>query len=391
MKKGVVMWGAVLAAVWGAYLPAQEVQVKTAHYEVVSDMGDGEALSKELESRFTVYHRLFRFDPASASFPLRVRSFRDRDAYDNYISARLGGPRPGAVYLHYNQAERRELVINRGGADEWRMLPYQVFIQYLRAFIPNPPSWMREGFAIYFSTLVFSETGEIKYEENLSWLETVKRLGPPGPREILLADKRGPGGGPGGIQSIGQSNFQSLSWSLVSFFLSSGMQDYFRAVTESFMVLSPAATAEENSEAVMARISLFSGMEDLERDYRNYISSRKTFAELIGEGQKAYAGRDLPAAELAFLEAMDQKPAHHAPYYYLGLLSYEEGNYDMAESYYLSAANYGADRALVLYALGVNAASAGKKKEAVDYLRQAAAASPDRYREKAESLIAKLR
>ncbi|MDR1900460.1 MAG: hypothetical protein LBQ55_10660 [Treponema sp.] len=391
MKKGVVLWGAVLAAVWGARLPAQELRVTTAHYEVTADMGDGETLSKELEGRFAVYHRLFRFDPARAALPLRVRSFRDREAYDRYISARLGGPRPGAVYLHYNQAERRELVINRGGADEWRTLPYQVFIQYLRAFIPNPPSWMREGFAIYFSTLAFSEAGEITYEENLSWLETVKNAGAVSPEAIMLADKRVPGGGLGGSLGVGQGNFQSLSWSLVSFFLNSGMRDYFRAVTESFMVLSPAAAAEENSEAVMARISLFVGMEDLERDYRNYIASRKTFAELIGEGQRAYAGGDLPAAELAFLEALAQKPAHHAPYYYLGLLSYEEGNYDMAESYYLSAADYGADRALVFYALGVNAASAGRKKEAVDYLRQAAAASPDRYREKAESLIAKLR
>jgi hypothetical protein len=44
----------------------------------------------------------------------------------------------------------------------------------------------------------------------------------------------------------------------------------------------------------------------------------------------------------------------------------------------------------VYYALGVNAASAGKTREAADYLKQAAAASPDRYQEKAESLIRRL-
>jgi tetratricopeptide (TPR) repeat protein len=392
MKKSMVM-GAVLAALCGMYLSAQEaewetVQVTTAHYEVIADAGDGEALSRELENRFAVYDRLFRFDPSRSAFPLRVRSFRNRDAYDSYISARLGGPRPGAVYLHYNQSERRELVIHRGGADEWRTLPYQAFIQYLRAFVSNPPSWIREGFAVYFSTLAASETGELKYEENLNWIETVRGLigSPgqasglaPGPKEIMLADK-------GGMLE----HFQSLAWSLVSFFLNSGTKDYFRAVTESFLVLSPAAGAEENAEAVLGRISLFGSMEDLEKDYRNYIASRKTFPELIDEGQKAYAAKDRAAAELAFLRAVEQKPGHYAPYYYLGLLSYEEGSYDMAETWYLSAANNGADGALVAYALGVNAASAGRKKEAADYLRRAAAASPERYGDRVRELLRRL-
>jgi tetratricopeptide (TPR) repeat protein len=87
---------------------------------------------------------------------------------------------------------------------------------------------------------------------------------------------------------------------------------------------------------------------------------------------------------------MEQKPGHYAPYYYLGLLSYEEGSYDMAESYYLSAADRGADGALVSYALGVNAASAGRKKEAADYLRRAAAASPERYGDRTRDLLRRL-
>jgi hypothetical protein len=44
----------------------------------------------------------------------------------------------------------------------------------------------------------------------------------------------------------------------------------------------------------------------------------------------------------------------------------------------------------VYYALGVNAASAGKIRDAADYLKQAAAASPDRSQEKAETLLQRL-
>jgi tetratricopeptide (TPR) repeat protein len=356
--------------------------VRSEHYVVMSDTGDGGAVSREMESRFAIYNRLFRFDPAAGSFPLLVRVYRNKDSYDKYISGRLGGTRSGAVYLHYRQSDRRELVINRGSMDEGRMVPYQAFIQFLRAFVSNPPSWVREGFAIYFSTLTVTGEGEPAYEENLSWLDTVKGLGENAlsPEAIFLADQRG-----------FPQDFQSLSWALVSFFLSSGKEEYFRTMTESFLLLSNTATAAENSEALMRRISLWNPLDNLSKDFQNYLASRKTFTELIEEGQKAYAVRDPVGAEIAFLNALDQKPSHYAPYYYLGLLAYEENSYDMAEQYYRSALQNGADEALVFYAMGVNAASAGKTREAIEYLRQAAAASPERYREKSDSLIQRLR
>ncbi|MDR0878109.1 MAG: hypothetical protein LBN21_08660 [Treponema sp.] len=381
-----VFFTVVFIAVVLCSLSAQEgsraVPVRSDHYTVLSDAGDGAQVSRELESRFAVYNRLFRFDTANTAFPLQVRVYRNTETYNNYVSARLGEIRPGAVYLHYNQEGRRELVINRLSADEGKILPYQAFVQFLRAFIPNPPSWMREGFAIYFSTLTFNDSGEISYEENLSWLDTVKKLGPnaASAEAILLADKQ-----------IFPPDFQSLSWALVSFFLNSGSDDYFRTITESFMVLSPSATAAENSEAVFRRVGLWNSYDSLSGDYKSYIASRKTFAELIEEGQRAYTSGDKVVAELAFLSALDQKPVHYAPYYYLGLLAYDENNYDMAEQYYHSSIQYGADKALVSYALGVNAASAGRKTDAVNYLRTAAAANPAKYREKAESLIQRLR
>jgi hypothetical protein len=165
--------------------------------------------------------------------PLKVQVFLHPDAYDEYVSAHLGESRSGAVYIHYREADKRELVINRFSPDEGKALPYQAFIQYLRAFVPNPPPWMREGFAIYFSTLNFSPEGNLIYEENLSWLESVKKLGVASPplEEILLGDQNSIPAG--------------LSWAAVSFFLNSSNEDYFRSLTESFMLLSATVTAAE--------------------------------------------------------------------------------------------------------------------------------------------------
>ncbi|MDR1147657.1 MAG: hypothetical protein LBK66_03415 [Spirochaetaceae bacterium] len=391
MKKIVIALlfaAAILSPLMAQYDAANpiRVEVRNQYFNVISDGGsyDAEMLCREMEIRFDTYNRLFRFNPAALTGPLRIVSFSSKTAYDSYVSSKLGSTRDGAVYLHYSQPERRELVVNRGSPEEERMLAHQAFIQFFRAFIPYPPSWMREGFAIYFNTLKFDpETRELRYEENLSWLETVKNLGPhqPSLESVFLSDLNGM-----------PEYFQPVSWAIVSFFLNNGGNgDYFRAITEAFMLLSPSNSAAENSQVVMERLTSWNTLEKMRADYNNYIASRKTFAELIDLGQTAYTVKDIENAESYFLAALYQKPVHYAPYYYLGLLASEDSNYDMADAYYRSALQYGADSALVKYALGINAATAGRNSEAIAYLEEAAYESPERYKEKADSIIIRLK
>jgi hypothetical protein len=362
------------------------VEVRSLYFDVISDGGsyDAEILLRELELRFEVYNRLFRFNAAALPAPLKVRSFNNKNDYDRYVLERLGAARDGAVYLHYQQSDRRELVINRGSAEESRMLPHQAFIQYFRAFVSQPPTWMREGFAIYFNTLKFDKASrELRYEENLSWLETVKNLGSRGPtlETVFLADLRGQ-----------PEYFQPVSWALVSFFLNAGgNNEYFRTLTESFMLLSDQRTAGENGQSVLDRLLRWTNLEQMSNDYNNYINSRRTFAELVNAGQSAYSAKDYISASSYFQGAIYQKPTHYAPYYYLGLISYENHDFDNAEVYYRTALNYGADPALLNYALGVNAATASRPVDAINYLETATATDPARYREKAEAIIARLR
>jgi tetratricopeptide (TPR) repeat protein len=395
---------AALAAL-GVSLPAQENSkppMKSEHYEIraMDDAAllDLSMLARELELRFGVYNQLFRYDPQSAPLPLKVRVFTTQPSYDAYVSERLGDTRPGAVYLHYSQADKRELCVFRGSAEETEMLPHQAFIQFFRAFVSNPPAWMREGFAVYFNTLRFDPAGRapgetmngsLTYEENLSWLEYIKALGQnktaPTLRSVLQADSS--------PQSVNQppDNFQAAAWALVSFFLGSGMEDYYRTITDCFLALDQNASASENTIAVMRRISLWTDFSAMERDYKAYLDSRKTFNELIEEGRKAFTAGDFPNAEMYFTAAMYQKPAHYASYYYLGLIYYEQKKYAAAEEYYKSSLSYGADPGLVSYALGINAAMDERTSEAIRWLEQAATANPSRYREKVDALLVQLR
>jgi len=377
-------------------------------YEISADDGAESAVSglkQELELRFDAYNRLFRFDPSMLSAPLKVRVFSDKDAYDQYVMAQTGRTIPGAIYLHYNDIDRRELVVFRespepaadangqtSAPEDESMLAHQSFLQFLRAFIPNPPSWICEGFAIYFSSLRVNPEGKAEYEENLLWLESVKALGPklPSPQTLLQADITGkPYGNLSGNSEGVPEEFQISSWALISFLLNSG-QGYSRDLTDSIMLLSPSATAVENSLAVLQRFSLWNDFNVVAKDFSAYLDSRKTFQELMDDGQKAYSRGDLMNAELSFMTARDQRPSEYAPYYYLGLLSYEDKDYDAAEQYYRTSLEKGADAALINYALGINAAAAQRVKDAGVYLRKASELDPVKYRTRADDLLSRI-
>ncbi|MDR1507739.1 MAG: tetratricopeptide repeat protein [Treponema sp.] len=380
------------------------ISMNQGSYEIRStvDRPSTALLAAELEQRFETYNRVFHFDPSTLQLPLKVRYFTGKTEYDNYIASRVtegAQPAEGAVYLHYSAAEDRELVVLKGA--EADTLPYQAFIQFLRAFVPNPPPWMLGGFAVYFNTLSFNAgTKTLEYQENLTLLDTVKKQENVSLKNVLLADSASgiPDAAPsagarrdGGSSGSPQNNFRALSWGLVSFFLNNPESSYFRILTDSFMLLRPDASAEANAKVVYDRISLFARMDAFESDYRTYISSRKTFFDLVGEGQAAYGAKNYAAAAELFREALLLKPNNPAPFFYLGLIAYDESDYDTAEKWYTGALALGEDTGLVQYARGVNAAAAGRKAEAEAFLREASAASPQTYKALADDLISRLK
>jgi tetratricopeptide (TPR) repeat protein len=389
MKKRALILLSALGLSLGVFPLGAQDKVRTEHYEIAAENGAGPAadlLSKELELRFAVYNRLFRFDPAALAAPLKARVFADRAGYDGYVTARLGTAGAGAVYLHYSDAARRELVVFGDREENQAALAYQAFIQFLRAFVANPPSWIREGFAVYFSTLKFNPREEdLSYEENLAWLESVKnaRAERPSLQAVISADLEENPERP--------QDLRIFSWSVVSFFLNNGRDDYFRTLTECFMTLSPSAPAKENALAVRDRINLWNDPRIMEEDYRSYLEARKTFAEFMEEGRRAYAAGETEAAEQAFMGALEQRPSHYAPWYYLGLLLYDQKDHSAAEAYYQKSLECGADQAFVSYALGLNAISAGRNGDAAVWLEKAAQEDPSRYKTRVADLMGRLK
>ena len=395
MRRGIAVWLLLLAGAFFARLPAHAdggangegggpASLRTEHFEIIAYLGDAspedaQALALQMEARFAAHNRVFRFDARRLAAPLRVRAFRDAQRYEEYVASRLDGEAPpGAVYLHFAQAEMRELVIHLGG--EADALPFQAFIQFLRAFVPNPPVWMRDGFGVHFAALGISAEGLPLHRENLVWLDAVKGMGELPPPEAIMA-----AGAPAELE-----NFPGLAWALVSFFLNSGNENYLRSLTESFMVLSYAAGADENAAAAAGRIAMWNDMGEMTVAFRAYVGSRRSFGELVEEGQAAYIEGRAQGAEEAFRRALEIRPDHYAPWYYLGLIAFNAGDTEAAQRYYRAALELGADEAAVTYALALNAATAGRIGEAIGLLRRAAELSPARFGERAEALIGQL-
>ena len=107
-------------------------------------------------------------------------------------------------------------------------------------------------------------------------------------------------------------------------------------------------------------------------------------------GRVYYNAGNAMNAEMSFLAALEQRPSSYAPYYYLGLIYYEENSFDLAEEFYKVSLENGADAALVNYALGINAASAGRNADARIWLENAAELDPGRYETRVGELLQRL-
>ena len=359
-------------------------------YSVIAGNDESrESYRQEMEIRFGIYNNLFRFDPSRLAVPLNVRVFDNRESYDSYVITKLGSTIQGAVYIHYDEPEQRELVIHRGGPENEAILSHQAFVQYIRAFVPNPPSWILHGFAIHFSALKKDLQGNFVQDENLYWLERARLLAGrnsggmmPSAESVLYADERYSANFPAEFSD----DFKVTSWALVTFLLSAN-RDYYRILAESFMLLSSVNSAAENTHLLRQHFSSFLDMAAMERDFRYHLSSRRSFSELMEEGQSAYSTGSFQEAKQLFLIAIEQHPNDPAPYYFLGLLAHDEMEYGSAEVFFNRSLERGADPALISYALGVNALASGQTDNGINYLYLAAGLDPLRFRSRVDELL----
>jgi len=364
-------------------------KAESDHYIVLSELGQdrAELLSRHLEALFGLYDGFFRYDAGDLKAKLNVREFGGKAAFDAYLTQIIGQTKDDFVYLHYASPERCELLIfPKDEPDYSASLAHQGFVQFLKAYVANPPLWIREGVAISFESAKWDDKAGLTFPENLAWLETVKSLKD---RSLLMPIEE--------LLAIGQDDartqldvFYPQSWALISFLLNSKDKAYNRLLWDSVAALKQDASLEDNQNAVVRIMNTWYGADAAEKAFSNYLAERKTFPELVADGVRRYADKSWTEANDAFVAAQSMNSQSYVPDYYLGLIAYAQNQFDVAEAHYKQALALGCDPAITNYALGVNAYAQNRLDDAKTYLKLSKDAAPDRYGEKVDSLVAKM-
>jgi tetratricopeptide (TPR) repeat protein len=369
-------------------------QAESTHYQVYTEVSQEQAseIAARLEAYLELYNNYFHFTLENLPGKFKVRIFSGKNRYDEYLQRIISESREDFVYLHYTDLKKSELVgyDKEDTEDFYLSLNHQGFIQFMRAFVANPPLWLREGFAVFFEKSEYDEDyGKVIYKENLSWLPTLKKMiagesatAPISMEQLLSMD----------IEDAREKiqAFYPQAWGVISFFVYSENKDYNRLLWDAISALQDGVSRDTNEENVEKASFKWVDDEILITDFSNYVESKKTFKGLIQDGVTFYSQNQLSEAEQSFIKAQKLREDNYIPYYYLGLINYDRGNYSLAEYYYQTSLDLGAAKGLTYYALGVNAYADNRFEDAKSYLTKTKEADPGNYTQKVNNLMARI-
>lgn len=393
MKKVTII---LLIIITAMSLSAQEPELNTAQsdrYQVYSEisLSHAQETADKLEAYFDLFNSYFHFPEQDLPATMKVRIFSDKEGFDAYLEQFVPEAKSSFVFLQYSDPEKSELVgYWSEGQDFDRYLAHHSFLQFLKTFIPNPPLWLQKGFAVYFETVTYDaeeESAELK--ENLGWVDTLKSYISEDTEEglipfptLLSLDVES--------ANANLNRFYSQSWGLVYFLLNSPVKAYNRILWDSISAMEADNTRKENEAAVIRKAFEWVLKRDFDTAFKNYISSLRTFPDVVEDGMSLYASAQYDRAEMDFINAISLRKDHPVPYYYMGLIKYARQDYLSAEYYYEMAIQRGSDPGITYYALGVNAFADGRISDAVKYLTMAHQADPLGYGERAVQLLLRI-
>jgi len=363
------------------------------HYRVFTDSNVTESMeiARKLEAALLLFNEFLHYDLDSLEFPLRVRIFSEKKAYNSYLNRIISETRSDFVYISYSDPNRSELAgFQREEKDFNASLLHYGFIQFLSAFVPNAPLWIEEGIATYLEYSQYDPMTEtFSWTANYAWLDSLKKiLSNAGLidkytlRDLLLLDKER------AQENIGI--FYPTAWGLVHFLLQSPEKSHNRILWESLDALDGTSTLRENSRKVLERAFRWVDLAELQRSFESYSNSLMTFNDLVRQGVEQYGTEDLSAARSSFEKALEARSDNYIPFYYLGLISYQEKDFDAARDFYRRASDLGIDEGLINYALGVNAFADQRYDQAAEFLLKAKELDPESYGAKTDSLLQRI-
>ncbi len=247
--------------------PAAWVEVRSAHFRVVSDAGADEALrvAAELEKIRSVYQTVVGPD-VEASDPILVFATADAEGFEALLPAKWqkqGGRRWAGLFLEAPSGYTLLLRLDLRGDLRFRTVYHEYFHYLTRRTIGRLPPWLNEGLADYWATIDIRDEEILVGRPDYDYLALLKRKAPL-PLEALFAAGND---SPHYRREETMTLFYAQSWALTHFLQSDERRR--RELTAYVSRLGGGA------DALQAARETFGDLEKLGEDLRKYVRSRR--------------------------------------------------------------------------------------------------------------------
>lgn len=366
---------------------------QSAHYEVEADASlsgtDVEAMVYELEANYTLFSEMFTLAAQRPEDLLHVKIYADKESFNQALAGQRVYNRNNYIYLYYDDPAQNVLMIYpiENENEERAQLARHSFFSYAFDSIPTLPAWLREGLALYYESLIYEEDGKAIVPYNHLYMDDLKKAVAEGPLNLkdlmMLTDEGG---------KFEKNQFEKnllYSWGIVNYFMFSDNEADRGIIEQAVALATKENTQEQNSQAIMD--FLFSRKPGLETDFTNFLDSQMGYIEMLDAMRTAYAEKEFERAKSYAESAAQTHPEAYVPVYYLGLIAFENKDYEMSKEQYNKALDLGAPKALIDFVMGyVYYYGDQNYSEATAAFQRAKAEDATRYGQKVDMLLKNL-
>lgn len=335
--------------------------LESEHYNIVSHISksNAEIIDSQLESFYSIFNDVFRF--GNLENKLNVQILPNISTFKTFTRSLTGSAYDSYVYIHHQKASERELLIYEGSNEDMIFaLAYQASIQFIMNHISTPPLWIREGFSVYFSKSSGPELDRkfstLKNNENKF---TIEKL-------ISMNSSEA---------AANFTDFRTEAWAFVTFLMTTNNKEYTRFL---FDTITSLKSPDINTNSIT---------EDLQIGFDEYLNSFLNAQELMNLGIEYYNNEESDLSVQTFTKLNRISPESWQPLYFLGLLSYDAGEYKTADEWYNKASEKEAPDALMAYVTGLTAWKDERIDEAKGLLSKAARLDEEKYGEKTKPIL----
>ncbi|HTX40244.1 MAG TPA: DUF1570 domain-containing protein [Acidobacteriaceae bacterium] len=366
------------------------VEVRSAHFTVVTDAGAGEGrrVIDQFEHMRLVFQKLFpkaNVDPVAPIVVVAVRNRKEFLPLEPAVYLEKGNFTPAGYFL---EAPDKNYVLLRLDAEDEQHPYATIYHEYTHLEIGDAiewmPLWLNEGLAEFFQNTDFdgneARLGQPS-QDDLAYLQMNQMI----PLETLF---RVDANSPYYHEEQKGSVFYAESWALAHYLETSDVKNHTNHVGQYMDLVS------QHQDPVVAAQTAFGNLKQLQEALRNYIMQRQytyfmmklpplnegafTIAPLSGPEADAiradcmaYIGRtDEARALLAQVMAADPKSAQ--AYETMGYLAFREGNRPEAKKWYAQAVALDAQSYIAQYYFGALSMMDGETGPQVEASLQAA-------------------